>query len=181
MLVKKKIIMKYLKLYEDFENYSDISRITIRFSSESKQIEFHQKFIMNEKKPGEVSFLEGDNFRKLKFDESGLVLEKNRFHTIALVENSVSADGRNNFKENSDLIYLILGRNIIYIVNSNEHTKRYVRPQDDFYQLGSFKKNSPSDRDMLTGHAPSIYCEFKNGLKVGEVDHRGYFEIISIN
>ncbi|NBU97251.1 MAG: hypothetical protein EBS19_03370, partial [Spirochaetia bacterium] len=108
--------MKYLKLYEDLENYSDISKITIRFSSESKQIEFRQKFIMNEKKPGEVSFLEGDNFRKLKFDASGLVLEKNRYHTIALVENSLRANGMYNFKENSDLIYLLWGRNIIDII-----------------------------------------------------------------
>lgn len=59
---------------------------------------------MNEKKPGEVSFLQGDNFRKLEFDGSGLVLEKNRNHTIVLVENSSRADSRNNFKQNSDLI-----------------------------------------------------------------------------
>ena len=173
--------MKYLKLYEDFENYSDISRITIRFSSEFKQREFRQKFIMNEKKPTEVSFLISDNFRKLEFDGSGLVLERNRNHTIALVENSVRADGRYNFKENSSLIYLNWAKNTIDIVTSNEHTKRYVRPQDDFYQLGSFKKNSTADRDILTGHATTIYCEFKNGMKVGEVDHKGYFEIISIN
>ena len=172
--------MKYLKLYENFENYSDISTITIRFSSEFKQNEFHQHFIMNDKKPTEVSFLKGDNFRKLEFDGSGLVLEKNRNHTIALVENSVRADGRNNFKQNSALIYLNWDKNVIDIATSNEHTKRYVRPQDDFYQLSSFKKNSTSDRDILTGHATTVYCEFKNGLKVGEVDDREYFEIIEI-
>jgi hypothetical protein len=28
---------------------------------------------------------------------------------------------------------------------------------------------------------PGYYCKFKNGFKVGEVDDRGFFEIVAVN
>lgn len=176
--------MKYLKLFENFETHPNISTITIGFSSDYKQNEFQQHFIYNDKKPVETSFLKNDNWSKLKFDSSGLILEKNRNYIIAIVENNVTRDpstsnlGRNNFNKNSDLLYLSWHDNSINILWSNEHTKTWVK--DNLFNSSNFKNSSPEYRDIITGHDPHITCEFKNGLKVGEVDNRGYFKIIEI-
>lgn len=39
----------------------------------------------------------------------------------------------------------------------------------------------PSTAPIVSNFKPGYYCKFENGFKVGEVDHRGFFEIVAVN
>ncbi len=165
--------MKYLKLYEDFENYSDISTITIRFSSEFKQNEFLKHFLRNDKELTDlgktVYATKNKNWNALEFDGTGFELSKDKNYTIAL------SDNNDNLKETTMVTYICWDNDVIDILQSNEHSKFHLSHRTDW-------KNWSNDYidDLKNANARSTYFEFKNGLKVGEVDHRGYFEIIEI-
>lgn len=162
--------MKYLKLFENFENYSDINTITIKFSSETKQSEFMKHFLKFDKPIREVYMTGNKNWNALKFEfGNGFKMSKDKPYTIAL------SDHNDNLKETTMVTYLGWHNNYIYILQSNNHSKYHLSRRTNW-------KNWSSDYfdDLTNTNAKSIYCEFKNGLKVGEVDHRGYFEIIEI-
>ena len=62
----------------------------------------------------------------------------------------------------------------IYVNQSNSTAK-------DLEENSLLKGSSiPSTAGIVSKLEPGYYCKFENGIKVGEIDHRGYFEIVAI-
>ncbi len=62
----------------------------------------------------------------------------------------------------------------IYVSVSNSTAKEL--------QNSMLKDDSiPSTSLVASELEPGYYCKFENGFKVGEVDHRGFFEIVAVN
>jgi len=64
--------------------------------------------------------------------------------------------------------------NEIYVNQSNSTAK-------ELEENSLLKGNSiPSTAGIMSKLEPGYYCKFENGFKVGEVDHRGFFEIVAV-
>ena len=63
----------------------------------------------------------------------------------------------------------------IYVNQSNSTAK-------ELEENSLLRGNSiPSTAGIMSKLEPGYYCKFKNGFKVGEVDDRGFFEIVAVN
>jgi len=162
--------MKYLKLFENFGETTPNS-ITIEFASHESYKAFEYKYIKNDgmaKNRGlgnnwtytqNWSDLTDEGFS----NKDGLELRPGKFYPLFI---NYDPETKNKDRTNSEMIFLMWGGGKQFnILSSNEHVDTFDIDREYYDEL-------PNGRP--------IYCEFSNGLKVGEVDHRGYFKIVSV-
>lgn len=103
--------------------------------------------------------LEGDGHRS--YGDGGLRMYKGSYYPLF----KVYFDKED--KKNSIWYYIVYhGGNEINIVQSAEHWDEGVDISNHFNSLKNITHN--------------WYCKFEDGVKPGAIDHRGYFEIVSI-
>jgi hypothetical protein len=106
------------------------------------------------------------NWKKLYND--GLKLKNGKYYPILCDVYDVKKFKESKLKEGANWVYLIYSKdnNEINVVQSDEHISSSITNQEgpDFFNSLNVKRN--------------IFAHFTNGVKVGEVDDRGWFKIV---
>ena len=147
--------MRYLKIFEDFQVDAYPNRITVKFNSNGF-IDHYMRETTAGANPGQKIYQMNkgqSNLSSLK--ERGLEMRKDSFYPI--------------FKNMESAIwyYIVYSGDEINILQSTEHSDRGIEISSNFNSLEKGEKYIP--------------CKFEDGLKPGAIDHRGYFEIVSIS
>jgi hypothetical protein len=93
------------------------------------------------------------------YGKGGLSMRKGYYYPLFKVFNKGE-------HKNSIWYYIVYSGDEINIVQSAEHSDQGI--------------NISSDFNSLKGITHNIYCKFEEGITPGAIDHRGYFEIVSI-
>lgn len=146
--------MKYLKLFENFqdENFqeNEPNMITVKFNGDGFMRVYSIKF--GQAAMYNLKNLQGEGHRN--YGDGGLEMRKGCYYPIFKDE------------KNSIWYYIVYSGDEINIIQSSEHSDQGVDISNEFDSLKNITKN--------------WYCKFDKGVKPGSIDHRGYFEIISI-
>lgn len=167
--------MKHLKL---FENFTDVdnnypSSITVKPTAE---FERQLKNIKNSE--GKPSFLalrgeftlqrNGDRFNLVKVATTPFEVTRNEL------------DGKSFLGKQDDYWLSYNPKNSeIYVHTSRRFGTEFKFDDNEITSID--RRYSTEDyRDAGLIWIGGYYCKFENGFKVGEVDHRGYFEIVDL-
>jgi hypothetical protein len=167
--------LKYLRFFENFGEETP-SSITIEFASHSSYEKFVKHYIENDGSDRDRRlgnrWTYTQNWSHLTDEglstKDGLELRPGKFYPLFI---TYDRDWNRNMSPSekmakSDMIFLIWGGGEqISIISSNEHVESFDIKREYY--------------DAVPNARP-IYCAFENGLKVGEIDHRNYFKIVSM-
>jgi hypothetical protein len=158
--------MKHIKIFENFQVDGYPNTITVKFNGDGFMKQYWKgtegdKVYQSHGFASNLQNLLGEGHPN--YGNGGLEMRKGYYYPLFKVfDKKVIKD--------SIWYYIVYSDDEINIVQSSEHSNIGVDISNYF--------------DSLKNITHNWYCKFdevKNGLKVGEVDHRGYFEIISIN
>lgn len=150
--------MKYIKLFENFNEEEKPTSITIELTDEFKERMKEQK-----NSDGDEGFISFDTKKELSNNGNSYNLVK--VGTIPYdVKRDLQFDFWASYRPKADEIY----------VNQSNSTAKDL-------ENSMLKGDSiPSTAGIVSKLEPGYYCKFKNGFKVGEVDDRGYFKIVAV-
>ncbi len=150
--------MKYIKLFENFSEEEKPKSITIELTDEFEKSMAEYKNSDNQKGfTNSLSAIElysnGDSYNMVKVG------------TIPWdIKRDIQQDYWASYRPNANEIYVNISS------ASNEEIENSLLKGDSI----------PSTAGIVSKLNPGYYCKFENGFKVGEVDHRGFFRIVSV-
>jgi hypothetical protein len=172
--------MKYIKLFENFSEEGFPKSITIEPTNEfRKEMESHK--VYDPSKQNMFGFVDPDFVKeghKLFYggNESNPKYNIVKIGTIPLdISTNLQKDFWASYNPYVSEIYVI--ESTASIENLKKIESSFVKPgelMNDWQVLQL--KNDKGQSIFRNGY----YCKFENGFKVGEVDNRGYFEIVSV-
>ncbi len=168
--------MKHLKIFEEFTDSDNKypSSITVKATAE-----FEKKLKDIKNAEGKPSFLalrgeftlqrNGDRFNLVKVATTPFEVTRNEL------------DGKSFLGKQDDYWLSYDPKNSeIYVHNSRRFGTEFKFDDNEITNID--RRYSTEDyRDVGLIWIGGYYCKFENGFKVGEVDNRGYFEIVKVN
>jgi hypothetical protein len=159
--------MKHIKLFENFSEEEKPTSITIELTDEFKD----DMKKSSETTSGNKGYANGFTLPELwnNGDRYNLV----KVGTIPYdVKRDLQIDFWASYRPKEDEIY----------VNQSNFTAKDLENSmlkgDSTAYISDF--NRPSTAGIVSKLEPGYYCKFKNGFKVGEVDHRNFFKIVAV-
>jgi len=151
--------MKYIKLFENFSEEEKPLSITIELTDE-----FKKRMKESKNTDGDEGFT--SNGSKIELYNNGTRYNLEKVGTIPYdVKRDLQFDFWASYRPKANEIY----------VNQSNSTAKDL-------ENSMLKDDSiPSTAGIMSKLEPGYYCKFENGFKVGEVDHRGFFEIVAVN
>ena len=151
--------MKHIKLFEGFYEEEKPRSITIELTDEFKEMMGRSSETTNGRK-GFATYI-----TPIELWNNGDIYNLAKVGTIPYdLNRDLQFDFWAAYKPKADEI-------LVYQSNSTAEDL-----QDSMLNNYSIPSTSPVASELTSDY----YCKFENGFKVGEVDHRGYFRIVSV-
>ncbi len=152
--------MKYIKLFENFSEEEKPKSITIELTDEFEKSMAKCKGYTNNSLPTIELYRDGDKYNMVKVGTCPLDTAKD-----------IQQDYWASYSPDANEIYVSISN------ASTEEIKNSFELKNGIIPNVAWCKNN----GFVSKLSPGYYCKFENGFKVGEVDHRGFFRIVSVN